>query len=230
MLYIKWLNKIIIFIKNNWKNVVIIILLATLFLFLLRKPSIKIIKEDNSELIKELKQYKDRSGNLVSELTQLKISKEEMINRVDSLSYELKISKKNIKTVDHYITDIDTQFYPKSVPIFYNKDTAYKVIQKDKWLTAEAVAGKDTGYIYLRLTDELDRVEEYKPGFLGLFSKTNVYLRSKSPYINYNRGYSFSIKEKTTWLTIGPSIQYDPFQNKVSVGISAQFPIIKIKK
>jgi len=201
-----------------------------LIFFIKKQPKVRVVEKDNSDILQELKQYKDRNGNLVSEVSQLKLSREEINTRVDSLSRELKISKKNIKTVDHYISSTDTQFYPKPVPVPYGKDTAYKVTQKDKWLTAEAVAGKDTGYIHVKLSDELDRVEEYKPGFLGFFPKTKVHLRSKSPYINYNKGYSFTIKEKTTWLTIGPSVQYDPFQNKVSVGVSVQVPLIKIKK
>lgn len=203
-------------------------------LFLFKKgPKIKIIEKDNTSLIEELNQYKDLNGNLVSKITQLEFSKKEVESRVDSIAKELKLSKGKIITVDHYHTSVDTQFYPKPIPVYKDKDTLYKVTQKDEWLLVEAVAGKDTGYIHLQLTDELDRIEEYKPGFLGLFPKTNIYLRSKSPYINYSKGYSFTVKEKTTFLTIGPSIQYNlvgPYKNKTSVGVSIQIPLIKIKK
>lgn len=230
MWYTKWLSKIFLGIELYWKEVLILILAIILLFYIKKDPIIKVIQKDNTDLLQELKQYKDRNGNLVSEISQLKMSREEINNRVDSLSRELRISKKNVKTIDHYISSTDTQFYPKPFPVYRGKDTAYKVIQYDNYLNIEAIAGKDTGYILFSLRDTLDRVEKYNPGFLGFGSSTKVLLRTKSPYIQYKQGYSFSIKEKTTWLTIGPSIQYDPFQNKVSVGVSAQIPVIKIKR
>jgi len=224
------------FIKNNWKGI-LIVTLGTLFLFsLLREPKVKVIEKDNTDLVQELKQYKDRNGSLVSEVTQVKLDKAEVDARVDSLARELNISKSDIKTVDRYITKKDTQWISKSTPVYYHNDTAYKVSQKDQWLSIEAIAGKDTGSIKFSLRDTLDRVEKDKSGIIQLlgFNKgTNVYLRTKSPYIDYKEGYSITVKEKETWLTIGPSVQYDllgPNKNKVTVGVSAQIPLIKIKK
>lgn len=229
MQYIKWL---INFIKKYWREVLLVIFSITLLFYFTREPKVKIIKTDNSDLYKELKISKDRNGDLVAQTTQSKLDKKELETRVDSLAYELRLKSKNIKTVDRWNTKVDSQFYVKSVPVYYGKDTAYKVSQKDYWLTAEAVAGKDTGYIHVALKDTLDRVETNRSKFIGFIgsNKTDVLMRAKSPYTTFESGYSFTVKSPTEILTIGPSVTYDPFNKKVIVGISATIPLIRIHK
>lgn len=229
MQYINW---VINFIKNNWKGTLIVLLsVFSLFLYL-KKPKIKVVSRDNTELYKELKYLKDKNGDLVAQTTQSKLEIEVFKVKVDSIAKELSLNKKNIKEVDRWNTRVDSQFYPKPTPVYINKDTAYKVEQHDNWLDITAVAGKDTGYIHFIHRDTLDRVVSDRTKFLSFIGpdKTDVYLRAKSKHTKIESGYSFTVKSKTPILTIGPAILYDPFKNKASVGLSIQIPLIRINK
>ena len=229
MQQIKWL---INFIKKYWREVLLVIFSIALLFYFTREPKVKIIQTDNSDLYKEIKTLKDRNGDLVVQTTQSKLDKNEFQQRVDSLAYELSLKSKNIKTVDRWNIKIDSQFYLKSVPVYYNKDTAYKVSQIDSWLTAVAIVGKDTGYIHVSLKDTLDRVETNRSKFIGFIgsNKTDVLMRAKSPYTTFESGYSFTVKSPTEIIVIGPSLTYDLFNKKVIVGVSATIPLIKIHK
>lgn len=146
---------------------------------------------------------------------------------IDSLAKIIKVKDSQIKGLEQYVSRIDTTFVTKSTPVYIGKDTAYKVSKVDAWVNIEAIAGKDTGSIHFSAIDTLTRTEVHKTPLIGK-SKTYVDLTNASPYVHVVEGYSFHTVDRQATITIGPYVGYDPIAKKPSVGISIQYPIIKL--
>lgn len=215
---------------SNKRDVILAMTCIILFLYIMmRQP--RVIVQPNSSGLSELQHYKDENGKLHSVIQQQQVDfNAEKKVYTDSLAKVLKVKPKQIKGVDNIVVETDTLFYPLATkPIIRYKDTAYMVVKEDPWIDIVAIAGKDTGSISFKSIDTITRIEIVKNPIIGRSTRI-INLSNTNPYNKINQGSSFVVREKQVWLTIGPSVQYSPFSQRVSVGISAQVPIIKLKR
>lgn len=203
------------------------------YLLLTVEPDIKVVQKDNSDLIAEVKRYKDKEGDYVAKIKQHELSKEETEKRADSLARLLKIKPKTVQGVDQYFYKTDTVFKNVSTTVYVDKDgdTAYKVEKHDPWIDITAIAYRDStkSTIDYKSRDTLTRVETKTNPLFGK-SKTDVVIKNSNPYNVLQSGYSFSLKHNDPWLVIGPSIGYSIINKGVSVGVTATVPILKLRK
>lgn len=210
------------------KNALILILFLGIFILYNRKPP-ALYKENSSKaVLEELNQIRDENFNLLSEIRVKEVTIEEQRSILDSIRSTVpkplrpKISQ--IKSVEKFTLSTDSSL---RLPVI--RDSVIKIEKHDGWLSAQAEIRNDSAILKIGIKDTITRTQIYKR---HLFKPDEHYilLRSSSPYSIIQEGFSFTIKEKQTVLTIGPSINYSPFVNRISFGISVQLPILKIKK
>lgn len=207
---------------------IILLLLAAWYIYGKFKPSPVISSPVKFDSVKYLR---DENGKLYSKLQQYIITLDNAQGTIDSLGIALNIKPKYIKGVDRTIETIDTVFskLPAEI-VIKNGDTVYRVEKHDPWIDAIATVGKDSGSMSFSLTDTTTRVIVQETPLIGR-GRSWVYLGHTNPYIETKEGYSFEIKDKEPWLVFGPSISYNPFSaSKVTIGISATIPLIKLKR
>ena len=170
--------------------------------------------------------YQDANNKTVTKIKQTEVEKTQDLI-IDSLTKALRISRNNVQSVDHYITK-DSIVYRDNISYIPSADSTI-IARKDNYVDILAVGKPQGSYIRYSAIDTITRIEaHYNPLFKRAF--TDVYLRNSNPNATITNGSSFTIKEKRAWLTIGPSVQYSPFNNTFAVGISAQMPLITFKK
>lgn len=210
------------------KNVLIVLLILGIFIAYHRRGPALNHKSSNKAVLEELRQIRDENFNLLSEIRLKEVKIEEQESLLDSIRNTVpkplrpKISQ--IKSVEKFTLSTDT-----SLKLSIVHDSTIKIEKHDPWLSAFAEIHNDSASLTIGIKDTITRTEIYKR---HLFKPDEHYilLRSSSPYSSIQEGFSFTIKEKKTVLTIGPSINYSPFVNRISFGISVQLPILKIKK
>lgn len=224
-------------ITNSWvyryRSAILLMACAILVFFVIRRPRQVIVPTSDPLVLQQVKQIKDENNKLYAKISQQVLDKEAVQAYTDSLAKALKIEKKNIKTVDKIVTRDSIVYKDNNTkPIFGPDSTttiAYSTEFHDPWVDIKAVAGKDSGSISFQSRDTVTRVETVEN---HLFKATDhfVFLGNANPHNEIKEGASFTIQEKRPWLTVGPYIGYDPFQKKISAGISIQLPILQIKK
>lgn len=220
-------TKINNFFRNYSHWLLIIILLYLLFTS--RNPVIE-VSSDNKELLRAVDYLKDRNEKIYAKLETEILEKSEALKRADSLAKVLKIKPKHIRGKDVLVQTTDTVFRDLPADIIYReKDTAYQITKKDEYVDIQATVGPRGGEIKYSSIDTLTLVHTVKTPLIGR-TKRNLLINNSNPYNKVTKGNSWVVKEKEAWLTIGPSIQYNPFNNQLTVGISVQVPIIKFKK
>src|SRR6267378_3986375 len=185
---------------------------------------------NNPLLLQKVDSFRDANGKLYAQLEERIYTQAQVNHLLDSMAKVLGIKVKNIKGVERIVYQTDTIYKNlPSRPIFIvsNHDTAYQVERHDGWNDIVATAGPDSGSIVFRSRDTLTRLEISKSPLIGP-TKNYIYLTNTNPSNQIREGASFIIKEKQSWLSIGPYIGYDPFSNRLSIGIGAQFPIINL--
>jgi hypothetical protein len=239
-----WLKNLWIKIRyfySNHKNIIVIALVVIIIAMLrgsCRNPEPVPITDINP-ILNQIKYLEDRNGQLVATVQQ---ANDDLYNgkRInDSLAKALGVKPKQIKGVDQLVYKTDTVYLPDTTTPVYVKteDTVnkedgivgYKVQKHDSYVDIVAVAGKDTGYISLVSRDTLTRTTVRKNPLFGA-STTTVYIRNSNPYNKIQSGYSWVQKEKKTYISIGPSVSWNPVTNKVNVGIGISFPLIQLKR
>lgn len=234
---IKGILKTVIYIENLYKNhkdvfYIIIIALLILFGFIFirnQKKEVVIIDSNLPKYDSILKVIEDRNGKLYTEISTLRVENRMFLAMVDSLAKALKVKPKVIQGEDRYIYEIDTVFNVKPYPVLVAKDTAYKVTKQDDYINVSAIAGPTVGSISIQSVDTLIRIETSKTNIWGK-TTDNVLIRNTNPYNKLQSGFSYSKIQKKTFLTIGPSVNYDPFRNQFSAGLSVQYPLIQFKR
>lgn len=210
-----------------------IVVIFVLVIILWRKPRHNPGSVEDRITVEQLDQLKDKNGFLWTLVKQKTIELDQASKDKDSLASALKIKPKWIKGRDVYISKADTIWKNLPTVVMYdtlNKDTMYVVTKKDAWVDIEAKASKKGGTISYSSIDTLNRVVVTKNPLFGR-STTTVYMNNANPYNTIKQGYSYIIKQKEVFLTIGPSISYNPLQKSpVTIGISLQYPIIKFKR
>jgi hypothetical protein len=202
-------------------------------LILWRKPDkVTYITKDNLDLLRKSDSLRDLAGHRWAVISAITVEKLEAQARADSMAKLLRIKPKYIKGQDIYISKTDTIWTKLPSTIMYSteyKDTVYKVEKNDPYISVVAIAGKLGGTISVKSTDTLTRVEVIRNPLIGRTTR-KVYLRNSSPYNKITEGMSYTVKEKTAFLTIGPAIGYDFIGKRPSVGVSIQYPLIKFKR
>jgi len=227
-------------LTTKYKNLTIIVLVAIILgiLFFGRKnPDPVSVLGQTEPILQKAKILKDINDKNSAVITQLVVSdKRDRARIADSVAkvYELKI--KQIQGIDKYVYVKDTVFITKSTPIFRgsildsNRNIiGYKVETHDPWIDIVAVAGKDTASIAFSSRDTLLRTEVVKNPLFGAPKRT-VIIRNTNPYNSLQSGYSWTTKDKKTFIAIGPAFVWNPITNKFSVGVGISLPLIQIKR
>lgn len=184
------------------------------YLFLKNKNSkdISLLKQQYNY---QIKQIEDKNKNIYSQLQQIQVYSNQIVKERDSLAHLLSLKPKNIKEITTINQRVDTVIHVR-------KDTV--IIPKTVDTTIHIVL--DTS-VNLSFKDTLTYIQYFKP---HLFSPDEylVYIRNSNPAIHIESGSSIVVREKRVWLTIGPSLQYNPFTSRLEPGISIQIPLIKL--
>lgn len=196
---------------------------AVIKLFTPTKYAENIITEE----IPPVEHILDKNGELQAKVSVLEVEYENNKRLIDSLSRALKVKPKQIKGIDKYIERVDTVLVDSIV--YIQGPDSVVISKKDAWVNIKAVGKSDSSYIEYSSIDTITRVEVSKSPLFGRAS-TEIFLHNSNPYNKITNGSSFKIREKQIWLSLGPSIQFDPFTRKVSVGISIQVPLIKFRR
>jgi hypothetical protein len=183
----------------------------------------------NNAIFEELNQIRDENYNLLSEIRIKEIRIEEQKFLLDSLRMAipkpLRPRRNEIRSVDRFTIKADTAL--SSLPVF-RKDSVIKVEKHDQWLSAVTEIREDSAIFRISFKDTITRTEVYKK-HLFRANEHYILLQSSSPYTSIKEGFSFTIKERKPIISIGPSITYQPFVNRISLGISVQIPIVLVQ-
>jgi hypothetical protein len=221
-------------IKISLKDGIFILIIAFLLygttsLFLQNRSKEQQIETVKREYQDSLKTVRLENGQLASTINTVILERDTYKQSVDSIAKLLKLKPKYIKGDDSYVyvNKIDTVVNTEVV--YVDKDSSYNFTYKDNWTTIKGAVNRLRAKLSYLSVDTISRVETSKT---TIFGKTirKVILTNSNPNNKLQAGYSYTQKEKRTYLTIGPSIQYDPFTNKVNFGFSVQYPLIQLKR
>lgn len=223
------------FFKQDIKSIAIEVLsVAVIVLFLVLKfrkdEAPKIVYVNTTNQLDTLPAEKDANGQLYELLNEVTLSRDQLQAQVDSLSKALKISKSIVQTVTQIKTV--TEVKDSAIQVLVDKHDNETFAFSDAYATMDVtIDSLKKAKFFLETVDTLTLTETLKKPFLGLFGSTehNIYIRNQNPYNHVVAGNSYTVKEKQIWLTIGPSIEYDPITKKIDWGISVQYPLIKLK-
>lgn len=180
----------------------------------------------NSTEIPEVKSIKDVNDKTVSLIEQYKAERDANKHTIDSLSEALKIRPQQIKSIDRYITVVDTLWRDKVIYIPAKDSSDSTVIRRsDPYIDIVAVGKPKGSYINFKLTpDTLTRLEVERTPFFGRPS-TTVYLRHSNIYFHTPQGSSITMSQKEPLFSIGISLGYDLVNKKISFGPTISKPI-----
>lgn len=220
------------FFSKYFTVLLVMALTVCIYLLLQRRPSSSTVQVENPVTLHTLDTIRDSNNRLWSLVTQTVYDKAQVQRYADSLAKVLKTKPQYIQGEDVVLIK-DSVVY-RSVPsepiyITKTKDTAYKVEVHDPWTDIVAVAGKDSGSIAFKQRDTLSSVTIQESHLIGK-TKTTIFMGNSNPHDEILQGASFSIKQKEVFLSVGPDIQYNPFTQKVNIGLSVQLPILKFKR
>lgn len=204
---------------SNWKEITIFILVCmVLYKYTTPTPiSVSSTKPSTS--------YKDNKGNQYSQQVIEDLEKKQLKKVIDSLN----ISLKRIGKIKKIITSTQkTDTFLKEIPVFIEKDSVY-FAYKDNYLFLKGVHDSNRLSLYYQTTDTIIFITHTKN---PLFKKKTHYVDviNKNPYNNITINNSLQIREKKSILVLGPSIQYNPFQNNFNVGVSLTYNLLSLKK
>jgi hypothetical protein len=227
-------NFVIGFFKQNWRSIAIEILcVIVIVLFLIikyRSTEPKVVYVNTTNQLDSLPQKKDENGQIYELLNEVALNRDQLQTQVDSLSKALKVAKSDVRTVTNVVTK--TVVKDSNIAVQTPKVNIHSFVFLDKYVDLSVLMNDTTDKAEFSLStiDTLSILETLHKPFLGLGQTTHeIYLRNKNPYNHINDGNSYTVKEKPIFITIGPDIQYNPFTNKISIGISIQKPLIKIR-
>lgn len=171
----------------------------------------------------ELNRWKDKYNKEHATLTQIRLDNEQFKYQLDSLSKLIKVPK-GASGVTSIVTKTDTQFVDKLVYVDSLEGFTFK--KKDNYLSLSGLVKRDSSVsINLGLVDTLTIIPFRKTSFFKDVYAVDV--SNKNPYNHIVAGYSYVKSERVKRFGIGPSVQYDPFNNNISVGIGLQYNIIR---
>lgn len=197
-----------------------IVILSILFMVQLFKKETFVIPAN-----KESVQYKDSKGNQYSQIVTEDVEKKQLKKLVDSLQLSLK-NKGKIETVVLTTTVTDTVI--KEIPV-YLKDGTFHFNYSDNYLTLKGEHDSSKLNIHYQSVDTISFIgHSKKPLFKTRTNYVDVVNRNKYNKIKVEN--SLQIKEKKVILVVGPSLFYNPFQNKIGGGFSLTYNLLSLKK
>lgn len=223
------------FFKQDLKSIIIeLLVVAVIVLFLIikfrKEASTQIVYLPDTQQLDSLESYKDKNGKLTETLQQVALQNTQLQAAVDSLSKAINIKSNQVTQVTQIKTN--TIVKDSNIVVTVDKHENKTFATSTPYIDLDVeIDSANKGSFYLSTIDTLTVVETVKKPFLNLFGPTvhNLYFRNQNPYNHITEGNSYIVKEKTLWLTIGPSIEYNPFTKKIDFGISVQYPLIKLK-
>lgn len=220
------------FLKKYYVGILIMII-AILVYFLIQKPKVIVAAPVSLDSLQVVKQLRDQNNRLYNQISQTVIERAQIKKLADSLANALKIKSSDIITIDRFISKTDTVFKTGFISVYRDSSDKcpeyYITEHKDAWITLRAVGGKDTSSIAMTSVDTLTRIETVHNPIIGA-TKRSIIIGNANPYNTISEGNSFTIREKRAFLSIGPSVGYNPFTRKIDVGISIQLPILQLKR
>lgn len=193
---------------------ILFVILLIIGFFYIKKTNTN-YKSQLQNTLQKLNQYKDINNQLYEKLNQQYVSINQMKSINDSLASALKIKNKNIVSSTTITQKIDTVIQIKHDTTFQIKDTPFHYI----FDTSFYFSINDTLHFLQQLKSHLFKPDEY-----------TLYIKNTSPYVHITSGNSYILYQKKPIFTMGPALLVDPFNGKVSVGISIQIPLIKINR
>lgn len=234
------MNSVKNFLIDNWKGILLVTLLLLGTLILGNIPAWKRLWDEQPKVdqidtplaLHKVDSIRDKNDKLYAKLEEKVYTQAQVNHLLDSVAKVLGIKVKYIQGAERITIKVDTVI--KNIPstpviVEHNKDTAFRIERHDGWNDIVATAGPDSGSIVFRSRDTITRLEVVKVPLIGP-TERYVYINHANPYVKVDQGASFKIKEKQPWLSVGPYIGYDPFQNKASIGVGITFPIINFKR
>jgi hypothetical protein len=196
-----------------------------LLLLLLKECSLNknLAKLNVTPVYKELKGGVTKSGDSFKVIKSIELENSNLKYTIDSLKKELKLpAKTNVVHITSVTTKTDTVLVPVLKEIEVDGNTVFQLEHKDEWLQLSATFGNLPEF-KVRAIDTLS--------FTSVRGRkeTKVYVDNKSPYVSINQGYSYSIRNKKPWLTIGPHVGID-ITGKPTLGVSVQYPLIRLDR
>lgn len=204
---------------SNWKEITIFILVC-IVLYKYTVPQTTPTFTTNTSV-----SYKDANGNKYSQIITEDVEKKQLKKTIDSLNVSL---KKIGKIKQLVTTTLKTDTFIKEIPI-YLKDGVTHFTYQDSYLSLKGVHDSNKLDIEYHSKDTISFITHTKKPLL----KKKIYyvdVVNRNPYNNINVENSLQIKEKKSILVLGPSIQYNPFQNNFNVGISLTYNLLSLKK
>lgn len=222
------MNQLLTKVKNFYHNnntafwgLILIIVFVAIWYFSIRQPS-------NSQIIntqfQKAETYKDKTGKDHQVIPNQEVSPQVMKQLVDSVSKSLK--GKNIQVITQVIQRTDTVF--QKLPVTMDSLGNFEFEKKDAYLTLQAKGNKDFADITLQTVDTITFALT-KTKHLFKADVTQIDINNTNPYNKVQEGRSFSIREKKILVSIGPQIGYNPFTQKITIGIGLTLPLINIK-
>jgi hypothetical protein len=172
------------------------------------------------------KSYTDNKGTTFTQVVTRDLTQKEMNQITDSIRKSIK-GHPEIKEVVKYVPYIDTTF--KNVPVTQVGDTVTLTkIDDYVYIVSKADLKTKLGTIDLKLKDTVTVVIGVHKRLLRANQDT-VTIMHKSPYINIDMGKALIVKEPKVLLSLGPSIVYNPFTQKMQYGLGVTFNLVSIK-
>lgn len=176
---------------------------------------------------KPVTQYKDKDS-ITHSVIQNQLVNQETMNRIlDSISKNLDVKP---QTITQYITKTDTVFRDRPVYIdTVNKE--FRTSFKDPYIEIDVNGNLQTNKANFKIktTDTLTYVS-YTKKHLFKGDEHLIDISGKSPHNTITEGRSFKLETKKSIFVLGPSVVYNPFTNKVQVGIGVTLNLISLKR
>lgn len=176
---------------------------------------------------KPVKTYKDKDSVAHSVIQNQLVNQETMNRILDSISKNLDVKP---EIITQYITVTDTVFRDR--PIYLDTvNKSFRTSFKDPHIEIDVDGNlsNNKANFKVKTTDTLTYVS-YTKKHLFKGDEHQIDVSSSSPYNTIKEARSFKIKEKKSILTVGPSIIYNPFTNKVQVGVGATLNLFSLKR
>ena len=177
-------------IKNNWKNILMIISLIIIIILIM---STTCIRQDNKKLKNNIKALTDsvhtlktKNGELIYAKQSLILEKKEIENYLDISKSEVKELEKKLNSSLAYISSIKSNIIVDSIIMFdtivinENSDTiSVRFNYDDKWVSLN---GKTLVYGTIGET-HVDKLEIETPLKVGLTEDYKVFVLTDNPYL-----------------------------------------------
>lgn len=173
--------------------------------------------------------YKDKKGNIVSEIVTTEVDKATIKLLTDSIAKILK-GRNSVEQVTTFIPRIDTVI--KKVPVYIDTNNNFHMEVQDNYikLRAEGNVATNEGSFTLQGIDTMTYVDFWDK-HLFRADERKVAVINKNPYIKITEGSSITLKSPKVLLSVGPQVGVTLYQGKIQpyVGIGVGLNLFSLK-